>query len=276
MAVNTYPLVSIITPVYNGSEYLEDLIQSVRNQDYPNIEHIIIDDGSQDNGATLAVLRRYPHLRWWSRGNKGQYATMNEGLLVAQGEIVCFVSADDIVSQGAVAAAVGHLMEYPQLDGVFGITNYMDRKGNKYPYWIPFRTAPLNFYPYFAHISHCSLYVKKALIQQHRLFFDPSLRCVGDYEWIIRMNKARSRIGMIRRELSRVRMHQDQASRRYRDISKLEARKVLKTQHVNNINYIVLSTLNVFLLRVWKISRMLKDLGVYGMINCLVKRDNHT
>ena len=58
------PLVSIITPVYNGAEYLEELIISVRDhQDYPYIEHIIIDDGSTDDGETVSILKKYPHLR---------------------------------------------------------------------------------------------------------------------------------------------------------------------------------------------------------------------
>lgn len=276
MDVNTSPVVSIITPVYNGSKYLEDLIQSVLNQSYPNIEHIIIDDGSEDDGATVAILRKYPHLRWWSRANRGQYATMNDGLGAAQGEVVCFVSADDLVSPDAVKIAVKHMSEHPLFDGVFGITNYIDQNGNDYPYWIPFRFAPINFYPYFAHISHCSLYIKKKSIRQHGLSFDPSLRFVGDYEWIIRINKARLRIGVIRRELSKVRMHQDQTSLKYKDASKLEARKVLQTQRVNNVNHILLSTLNVFLRRTWKMGRMLKNIGVRSTINYLAKRNSHT
>ncbi|MBE3118290.1 MAG: glycosyltransferase, partial [Candidatus Atribacteria bacterium] len=99
------PLVSIITPVYNGAAFIEELILSVQRQDYPNIEHIIIDDGSRDDGATIAILKRYPHLRWWSRENKGQYATMNEGLEAAKGEFVCFISADDLLTPGAVKIA---------------------------------------------------------------------------------------------------------------------------------------------------------------------------
>jgi glycosyltransferase involved in cell wall biosynthesis len=59
MEMNAQPLVSIITPVYNGAEYLDELIQSVLRQDYPNIEHLIIDDGSQDDGATVSVLKKY-------------------------------------------------------------------------------------------------------------------------------------------------------------------------------------------------------------------------
>ncbi len=276
MVVNMYPLVSIITPAYNGSEYLEGLIQSVLRQTYQNIEHIIIDDGSQDNEATVSILRRYPHLRWWNRPNKGQYATMNEGLSAAQGEIICFVNADDCVTEGAVKSAVQYLMENPLFDGVFGITNYIDQWGNDYRYWIPFRTAPINFYPYFAHISHCSLYIKKESVQQHGLSFDPSLRFVGDYEWIIRIHKAGLRIGVIRRVLSKVRIHIDQASQKHREASALEAQMVLKTQHVNHMAYVVLSTINVFLLRVWRICQMLKNIGVRGTVTYLAKRNGHT
>ena len=275
MVVNNCPPVTIITPVHNGSEYLEDLIQSVLSQDYPNIEHIIIDDGSQDNGATVAILRKYSHLHWWSHANKGQYATMNEGILAARGEIICFVNADDIVAPGAVKTAVQYMQKHPLLDGVFGSTSYIDQSGKDYPYWIPFRMAPIHFYPYFAHISHCSLYVKKQSVQQHGLSFDPSLRFVGDFEWIIRIYKAGLRIGMIRRELSRVRIHTDQASQKNRDASTLEARIVLKTQHVNNVSYFLLSMINLFLLRAWKFGRMLKNIGVRGIVTYLVKRNSH-
>jgi glycosyltransferase involved in cell wall biosynthesis len=65
--MQTSPLVSIMTPVYNGSKYIEELILSVKSQDYTEIEHIVIDDGSADNGATVDILKRYPHVRWWSR-----------------------------------------------------------------------------------------------------------------------------------------------------------------------------------------------------------------
>jgi glycosyltransferase involved in cell wall biosynthesis len=274
MVVNLYPHVSIITPVYNGSQYLETLIQSVLNQNYPNIEHLIIDDGSQDHGATVAILHKYSHLHWWSRANKGQYATMNEGMLSAQGEIICFVSADDIVSPDAVKTVVQHMQEHPLLDGVFGITNYIDKGGNENPYWIPFRMAPIKYYPYFAHISHCSLYVKKASLQQHGLSFDPALRFVGDYEWIIRIHKAGLRLGVIRRELSKVRIHTDQTSQKNREASVQEARTVLNSQRINPVSYFLLSTLNLVLLRAWKVFRLLKEIGMRGVVAHLRKRNS--
>lgn len=275
MEISAYPLVSIITPVYNGSDYLDDLIRSVQSQSYPNIEHIVIDDGSQDHGATVAILRKYPNLRWWSHENKGQYATMNDGLAAARGEIICFVSADDIVVLDAVEVAVRHMMEHPFLDGVFGRTNYMDKNGNDHPYCVPFRMASIRFYPYFAHISHCSLYVRKNAILQRGLSFDPSLRYVGDYEWIIRIYKAGLRIGVIRRELSKVRVHDNQASQKYQAASQVEAQKVLKVQQINKLYFALLSAMNVFLLRIWKTNRMLQTIGVRGLVARLANRNNH-
>ena len=92
--------------------------------------------GLTDDGATIAILKRYPHLRWWSRENKGQYATMNEGLEAAKGEFVCFISADDLLAPGAVKIAIKHLMQHPELDGLYGRALIIDidrnHIGNKY------------------------------------------------------------------------------------------------------------------------------------------------
>src|SRR3990172_9086208 len=85
-------LISVITAVYNGADYLPDLIESVQAQDYTHYEHIIIDDGSTDDGATVAVLQRYAQadsrIRWWTRENKGQYTTQNEAIEAARGDTI--------------------------------------------------------------------------------------------------------------------------------------------------------------------------------------------
>ena len=181
------PLVSIITPVYNGAAYLDQLIVSVRDQDHPSIEHIIIDDGSNDNGATIAILKKYPHLRWWSRENLGQYATMNEGLETASGKIICFVSADDLVLPGAVRRVIEILQRHPEYDGIAGLTQFIDEASAPYPIIFPFQTAPSRDYVYFTQIAHCSLYLKRESLLKNNLFFNPSLRYVGDYDWILRI-----------------------------------------------------------------------------------------
>jgi glycosyltransferase involved in cell wall biosynthesis len=202
-----FPLVSVITPVYNGAAYLDLLILSVQAQDYPYLEHLIIDDGSTDGGATVAVLGRYPHLRWWSRENKGQYPTMNEGLAAAKGEIVIFISADDLMEKNAVSVAVNYLLAHPEKDAVYGDYTYIDAAGVPIFPLRPFRHAPTFLYAYSLHISHSSLFLRKWKLLKNDLSFDPSLRYVGDYDWIIRLLAAPLKIGRVRESLSVIRQH---------------------------------------------------------------------
>lgn len=88
---------SVITPVYNGSAFLEELILNVQKQDYiGDIEHIIINDGSTDDGATQNIIDKYPHLVTRSRSNFGQYASINEAIKLATGDFLVIISADDL------------------------------------------------------------------------------------------------------------------------------------------------------------------------------------
>jgi glycosyltransferase involved in cell wall biosynthesis len=206
------PLVSIITPVYNGARFLDALIQSVQEQEYPQIEHIIVDDGSTDGEATIDVLKKYPHLRWWTRPNRGQYATMNEGLLAAQGEIVCFISADDVILPGAVSKAVTYLSVHPECGGVYGNYGFINAEGMKLNLFQPMLKMPTNLYPYSLHISHSSLYIRKKALFQYDLFFTDSLRFVGDYFWIVRILKSKLEVARIKDILSMIRIHDQQTS----------------------------------------------------------------
>ena len=265
MEVSKHPLVTIMTPVFNGSEYIDELIQSVLQQDYPNIEHLIIDDGSQDDGATIAVLEKYSHLRWWSRENLGQYATMNEGLNAARGSVVCFVSADDIVTTFAIRLAVQYLVSHPKHDGVFGITSRVDKNGEALPNTLPFRRAPMVFIPYFAHVSHCSLYIKKRSLLHHQLDFDSSLKFVGDYEWMIRI-RSKLKIGKINQELSTVRIHKNQTSQIFSEKSSSEKKRALEKQKINKIYYFILWRVYLFIARTKKIIVIYKVSGAKEVI----------
>jgi len=87
------PLVSVITPVLNGAKWISDCIESVMDQDYPKIEHIIVDGGSSD--ATLSICKRYKHLFIHTEKDRGQSHAINKGFSIANGEILCWLCADD-------------------------------------------------------------------------------------------------------------------------------------------------------------------------------------
>jgi glycosyltransferase involved in cell wall biosynthesis len=232
---NPLPLVSIITPVYNGAHFLDPLIQSVQEQDYNHIEHIIIDDGSRDGEATIGVLQKYPHLRWWTRPNKGQYATMNEGLAAADGEIVCFICADDIMLPGAASTAVNVLSFHPESGGVYGTYGHINPAGKKLDLFQPMLKMPTRLYPYSLHISHSSFYIRKEMLIRNHLFFSDTLKYVGDYDWIIRILRSNLNIMKVKKTLSMIRIHDQQTSRTSFNAMRKEVLSVQKQLHISPI-----------------------------------------
>jgi glycosyltransferase involved in cell wall biosynthesis len=98
------PKVSIVTSSYNQAEFIGRTIESVRTQDYPNVEHIVVDGMSTD--GTIDVLARYPHLHVIREPDRGQADAINKGFRVSTGDILGFVNSDDTLEPGAVSAVV--------------------------------------------------------------------------------------------------------------------------------------------------------------------------
>lgn len=118
------PLVSIVTPSYNQGKFIEDTILSVKNQDYPNIEHIVVDGGSTDD--TLEILRKYENeynLRWISEPDEGQSDAVNKGFRMAKGEIIGWLNSDDVYfTRDVISYVVGEFKKDSDIDVIYGDT----------------------------------------------------------------------------------------------------------------------------------------------------------
>jgi glycosyltransferase involved in cell wall biosynthesis len=89
-----HPMISIVTPSYNQSEFLERNIISVLDQNYPNFEHIVIDGRSTDH--SIQILQKYEHLKWTSENDRGQSHAINKGFKHSNGEIIGWLNSDDV------------------------------------------------------------------------------------------------------------------------------------------------------------------------------------
>jgi len=180
------PLVSIVTPSYNSAPFLEECIESVLAQDYPNIEYIVMDGGSTDE--TPAILERYRDRieRIHSAPDFGQAQAVNRGLGAATGEIVAFLNADDAYLPGAVSAGVRYMTADPQAVVVYGNAFHVSENGATLaPY-------PTQDFDREALRRSCFICQPAAFIRRQAFAqagaLDPALHYVLDYDLWIRLS----------------------------------------------------------------------------------------
>lgn len=108
-------LVSVVIPAYNNAQYIAECVESIENQTYPNIEIIIIDDGSTDNtGDVVKNLQgKYHNITYKKISNSKSPAARNEGILMTKGEFIALVDADDIWPPDKISKQMAELKKYP-------------------------------------------------------------------------------------------------------------------------------------------------------------------
>jgi glycosyltransferase involved in cell wall biosynthesis len=182
-------------------------------QTWTSIEHIVIDDGSKDDGATLDLLSRTPGIVWHTQENRGQYATINRAFEMVRGDIVTIISADDYYdSPTAIESAVRALQARgPSLGGVYGRTIHVNAAGVPLGHQPPHRW-PRFLLPYLFTIAHCSLFLRTSHVRSSGVRWNEGLRYVGDAEWILELMASGIELKRIPEVISRYRIHDGQMS----------------------------------------------------------------
>jgi len=177
--------VSIITVTYNSASTIRDTLESVAQQTYSNIEHIIIDGLSKDN--TLEIVNEYPHVaKIISESDKGIYDAMNKGIQYCTGEVIAILNSDDFYASSAVIEDVVDEMKKYGVETLYGDLEYVNRndltklvrkwRSNHYKKknwlngWMP---------------PHPTFFVKKGVYERYGKF-DLSLKSAADYELMLR------------------------------------------------------------------------------------------
>ena len=177
--------ISIITATYNSSSTIKDTLESVRDQTYKNVEHLIIDGLSKDD--TLEIVGAYPHVsKILSEKDKGIYDAMNKGISHANGDIIGILNSDDFYASPEVLSKVARAFEDPSIDAVYGDLQYVDH-GNTQKIvrrWKAGNYTKKSFY-YGWMPPHPSFFVRKKLYEQSGNF-NLQLRSAADYEIMLR------------------------------------------------------------------------------------------
>jgi glycosyltransferase involved in cell wall biosynthesis len=199
------PLVTVVTPTWNAGRFLEESIQSVLDQDYPNIEYLVVDSHSTDN--TRDILRKYAgRLRTIQAKRLGPASAINTGLSQARGSILAWLNADDTYEPQAVRSAVAAFMEHPDADVVYGDARWIDQNGaviGTYP-TIPFESSMLERDCFIS--QPASFFLASAY---RECTLDPSLPLSFDYDLWIRLTKNGRLFKYVPERFASSRMHRE-------------------------------------------------------------------
>lgn len=182
------PLVTIVTPSYNQGRFIRATIESVLNQDYPNLEYIIMDGGSTDE--TPSIVKDYAsRLTWISEPDRGQSHAINKGFRAARGTIVSWLNSDDLILPGAVRHAVQGFAQNPDAGAVYGEGYLIDQEGRttgRFPWTEPFNLWKLVFLSDY--ILQQTTYFRRSVIEELG-FLREDLHYAMDWELLIRIAK---------------------------------------------------------------------------------------
>lgn len=196
--------ISIITPSYNQGQFIERTINSVLNQNIPQLEYIIVDGKSQDE--TVSILTRYRHqLAFISEHDKGQTHAINKGLAMCGGDIIGWLNSDDVYCPGAIEKIEDFFERHPEIEVIYGKAYTIDENDNAmdlYP------TNPWNFKSLkkFCYISQPAVFFRRSVFNRYGKL-DESLNYCMDYEYWIRLGKANASIAYLPEVLAGSRIH---------------------------------------------------------------------
>jgi glycosyltransferase len=177
--------VSIITATYNSASTIRDTLDSVAEQTYSNIEHIIIDGLSKDN--TLDIVREYPHVaKIISESDKGIYDAMNKGIQYCTGDIIAILNSDDFYASNRVVEDALNEMKTFGTDTLYGDLEYVEKNDTTKVIrkWQSNQYKKKNWLNGWM-LPHPTFFVRKEVYEKYGVF-DLTLKSAADYELMLR------------------------------------------------------------------------------------------
>lgn len=207
--------ISVITPSLNQGKFIEETIKSVLNQNYPNLEYIVMDGGSNDN--TISILKKYSkQISWYSQRDRGQADAINKGMKLAKGDIIAYLNSDDLYFSNTLFTVNDYFNQHERMKWVTGKCRIIDSRGKEIRKWL---TAWKNLWlkkVYLKIPTKWGLYTLNFLSQPSTFwrrevidkvgYFDISLKYVMDYDYWLKTSKE-FKLGFIDKYLSYFRVY---------------------------------------------------------------------
>lgn len=226
----SYPKVSIVIPVYNGADFLSEAIDSALAQTYSNVEVLVVNDGSADDGATEQIARAYgDKIRYLSKPNGGVASALNLGIREMKGDYFSWLSHDDLYTPHKVEAEVDLLLKQSDSRSIVysDYRIFSDLEQPDYP--ISLRGVAPEDFRYWITVENslhgCTLIIPRIAFEECGLF-DERLRTTQDYDLWFRMAR-KFRFVHMPEKLVRARQHAAQGTRQMAGLALAECDRLL-------------------------------------------------
>ncbi len=229
------PLVSVILPIRNGAKFLKKTLESVFNQDYENIEVIVVDNDSTDNCQEIVKLF---DVKYFHQENRGVGNSRNWGVKIASGDLIAFIDADDLWVVDKLSKQVKYLEENQKIAIVATNQRLTLESGQEVPAWV--REGQLD--------SDLKGYLPSAIMVRRWVFesigyFNPEFETSSDADWFFRLKDSGLKMSFMPEVLVQRRIHDTNQSNAVEQVQS-ELLKIVrmsvnrKSKELNNINSI--------------------------------------
>lgn len=203
------PRISIVTPSFRQGGFIARTLDSILDQNYPNLEYVVQDGGSSD--GTVDTLKRYADrlTRWTSEPDKGQGDAINRGFAGTTGEIMAWLNSDDLLMPGSLATVGKFFAERPDVDVVYGHRIIIDGNDDEIGRWVlPAHEADVLRWADW--VPQETLFWRRSAWNKVGGQIDTSFQFALDWDLLLRFQDAKLRIERIPRFLGAFRVHADQ------------------------------------------------------------------
>jgi len=208
------PKITIVTPVLDAASTIGEALASVRGQDYPDVEHVVVDGGSTD--GTLDILERAPGISWTSEPDQGLSDAVNKGVARASGELIGWLNADDFYEPGALRAVGQAYAAHPDARWITGRCRIVDGDGKEIRKPITaYKNALLRRYSFPLLLTQNFISCPATFVHRDAYAeagpLDTAYRISGDYDVFLRIARRHDPL-ILERELAAFRMDEGSLS----------------------------------------------------------------